>query len=210
MAYRYPPVPKLHHVCTAYISYIATRGTDGAYMLRLVSQQLELPAALQNSLPRRASSRICSAALLVGYLALGHGHGYMTWPPSRQLHGRSGMAMGGDCVDTITCSWFSQPAYIPNEPTLNAAPLRTMNVDVAGGDTDWSRRHPWRSPGAAPVSGSGCGSAGGGPVPYRNHGMAPRNGPPQGTDGVTLPVGAEVTTWRRGSEQEVAWAISAK
>lgn len=105
------------------------------------------------------------------------------------------------------CFWFSQPAVIPGEPTLNAAPFRTYNVNVSSGARDWSRKMPWRAPGAAPVFGSGCGSAGGGPVPMANGGSPPP-GVAQGVDAVTLPV-LNRTVWRRGAEEEVAWAIFA-
>jgi hypothetical protein len=37
-------------------------------------------------------------------------------------------------------------------------------VNISSGKDDWSASYPWRSPGAAPVFGSGCGIAGGNSV----------------------------------------------
>ena len=107
---------------------------------------------------------------------------------------------------------FSQPntkqpnlSIIPAYPTNNDSRTRTVNVNVSSGPTDWTRIMPWRSPGAAPVLGSGCGVAGGGAVWNQNGGWAPE-GMAQGADAVTLPKGTP-TVWKAGSTVEVAWAV---
>jgi len=141
---------------------------------------------------------------LLGFLGAAAGHGSLTYPPSR--HGGS-LAEGGHC-DSTACMWFSQPASIPGAPTVNEPHLRTYNVDVRSGPTDWSATMPWRAPGTAPVFGSGCGIAGGSYKPLPNGGAVSPSMPPQGTDGLLLPR-KEPTVWRRGSEEEVAWAINA-
>ena len=101
----------------------------------------------------------------------------------------------------MECMWFSQPAAIPGEPTLPEH-ARSMNINVTGGPNDYSRQMPWRAPGSAPVYGSGCGAAGGGPVPYSNGGNAPQ-GYGQGEDFLSIPAGKS-HFWRRGATEEVA------
>ena len=133
-----------------------------------------------------------------------YGHGHMTSPPSRN---GGTLARAGDCLHG-ECMFFSQPSAIPGEPTLNDAPLRTFNVDVSSGPTDFTRRNPWRAPGSAPVLGTGCGRAGGGPVRSYNGGTAKEFGLVQNQDGAELPR-APAATWQRGSTVEVAWAINA-
>lgn len=117
--------------------------------------------------------------------------------------------------------WFSQPdasgpsssdpiALIPGEPTVNDAAFRTYNVDVSSGSTDYTRYNPWRAPGSAPVIGSGCGRAGGGPIREYNGGTALEFGLHQNMDGADLPpVKGPATVWTRGAVEEVAWAINA-
>eukprot|EP01048_Picozoa_sp_COSAG05_P006932 COSAG05_NODE_470_length_9504_cov_260.657629_7_plen_311_part_00 len=119
---------------------------------------------------------------------------------------RSGsVEMAGDCHNDA-CLWFSQPATISGEPTLPDY-ARTMHVNVTSGPDDFSRTMPWRAPGTAPVYGSGCGVAGGGPVSYDNGGNAP-DGYNQGDDFLTIPE-HKPAVWQRGGIEEVAFAISA-
>lgn len=115
----------------------------------------------------------------------------------------------------VRVCFFSQPsaeqptaAVIPIAPTNNDSQYRTVNVDVVGGDGDWTRIMPWRAPGWAPVLGSGCGVAGGGIVHNSNGGWPPR-GMSQGEDALTLPgpEGGPVTLWQAGSSVEVAFGI---
>jgi len=135
------------------------------------------------------------------------GHGHMTYPPSTR-HGGS-LALGGDCQKSQgACYWFTNNQQIPGQPVLNDAWIRSVNVNVSSGSVpDWSRKNPWRAPGTAPVVGSGCGVAGGGPVAYANGGTPP-DGIAQGVDGLTLPRKTP-TVWPRGSVQEVGMAVSA-
>lgn len=152
------------------------------------------------------------------------GHGALVLPPSTR-HGGS-LREAGSCSNG-ECLWFSQLTTIPGSvPTLNEAKYRTYNVNVRRDDSmtqrgerkhvrgssrweeaDWSRENPWRSPGAAPVRGSGCGIAGGHPVRLFNGGFSPPN-IPQAFDGLDLP-SSPPELWPRGSTQEVGFAITA-
>lgn len=129
------------------------------------------------------------------------------------------MEKAADCLHG-ECMWFSQPAVDPpgdpigkirGYPTNNNSGTRTYNVDVVGTWNDYTRTSPWRAPGSAPVIGTGCGRAGGGPHLEFNGGTAPNFGYPQNLDGSALPrvLGVEPTTWFAGSIQEVAWAVNA-
>jgi len=118
------------------------------------------------------------------------------------------MEKGGDCTNGA-CYWFSNNVEIPGAPTLPHS-ARSVQLNVTGGERDVYKTSPWRAPGTAPVYGSGCGSAGGGPVAYLNGGWAPKGqGVKQGDDGLELPAHGDPAVWPRGSEQEVGWAISA-
>jgi hypothetical protein len=130
------------------------------------------------------------------------GHGHITWPPSRT---NASLASGGYCGGEQPCSWFSQPTEIPGDPTLPDY-ARTYNTKVNSGPDDWSRKMPWRAPGSAPVLGSGCGVAGGGPLLLPNGGNA-APGYAQGADFLTIPQSADPTVWHRGNAQEVSWAL---
>ena len=113
---------------------------------------------------KRGNGIILALALL---FPLAFGHGQMTYPPSR---GGGSLAEGGHC-ESRACMWFTQPTEIPGEPTL-LLQFRTVNMGFEGGPGDWSRRSPWRAPGTAPVSGSGCGISGGNGLPIPNGGAA--------------------------------------
>eukprot|EP00494_Astrolonche_serrata_P002518 UN02524 len=82
---------------------------------------------------------------------------------------------------------------------------RTINRNVTDESIDIFKTSPWRAPGTTIPFGSGCGSAGGGPVGYNNGGWAPQ-GIKQGADGITLPK-QNPTHWKRGSNVEVAFGI---
>jgi hypothetical protein len=86
--------------------------------------------------------------------------------------------------------------------------MRSTQLNVTGQPQDVYVTSPWRAPGTAPVYASGCGAAGGGPTAYANGGQPPP-GVPQGADGVLLPAHGEAERWERGTDVEVAWAISA-
>jgi len=140
---------------------------------------------------------------LVTLLDLVIGHGHICWPNSTR-HGGS-LKRNGDCTNGA-CYWFSNNVEIPGEPTLPDK-YRTVQPNVTTLPEDVYRTSPWRAPGTAPVMGSGCGSAGGGPTAYANGGYPPK-GIKQGLDGYELPE-MEPVIWTRGSSVKVAWAISA-
>lgn len=139
----------------------------------------------------------------IGLLWEVNGHGHIVIPASTR-HGGS-IKRGGDCTNGA-CFWFTNNIEIPGEPTLPHY-ARSVQLDVTGGEKDVYKTSPWRAPGTAQVLGSGCGSAGGGPVLYMNGGYPPK-GIEQGMDGIDLPK-MTPTVWKRGSVQEVAWSISA-
>jgi len=151
--------------------------------------------------PMKPSIFVVTAVALLPRAIDGHGH--MTYPPSR-MNGT--LAEAGHC-DHGECLWFSQPTSIPGKPTLPHH-MRSYNIDVQMGEMDWSATMPWRSPGTAPVQGSGCGIAGGNKVPLPNGGTPPRPHM-QGMDGLELPPVAVPEIWHRGSVVEVAFAITA-
>ena len=130
-------------------------------------------------------------------------HGHITIPPARN---NGSVELAGNC-ENLACLWFSQITEIPGEPTLPDY-ARSFNVNVSSGEDDWSRKMPWRAPGTAPVYGSGCGAAGGGPKAYDNGGFPP-DGYKQGEDFLNAPELPTKTVWKRGSVQEVAWATFA-
>lgn len=134
------------------------------------------------------------------------GHGHITFPPNR-AKGNLSVAGLSDWNPDAPFLWFSQPMVIPGEPTLNDAEFRTYNVHVKSGDHDWSRRMPWRAPGAAPVRGSGCGVAGGADVMIPNGGSAPP-GYAMGVDGLELPEN-KPSVWKIGGVETVGFALLA-
>jgi hypothetical protein len=111
------------------------------------------------------------------------------------------LSLGGNCRNGA-CYWFSNNVEIAEE-TL---PIEARSV-TNGGSPDVFSKSPWRAPGRAPVYGSGCGSAGGGPLKYANGGWAPK-GIAQGFDGKNMP-SMVPTVWQLGSTVDVAWAIAA-
>jgi len=146
-----------------------------------------------------------ASVVLASTVALASGHGHMTLPPSTR-HGGS-LATGGQCTTAAAhgaCFWFSNNVEI----TQDTLPVEARSVTNGGDpDVDVFGTAPWRSPGRAPVYGSGCGMAGGGPLAYANGGTPPP-GREQGMDGLDLPE-MEPTAWQLGSVVDVAWAISA-
>ena len=129
----------------------------------------------------------------------------------------------GGC-DGFSCQWFSQGCSLgcasctgdwrrdrcengtEVSPTLPSA-FRTFNIDGRDPQGDWTRAHPWRSPGKAPVL-DACGMAGGS---WRNNeppGGHPPPGHEYGARGSELPSTAprEATL---GGTLDVEWAIAA-
>jgi len=171
----------------------------------LLLRELRRVAAIMQEIVAPASIA-CYVALFALLAVRSAGHGQMTSPPSRN---GGNLTTAGYCfgMQMAPCLWFSQPTTIPGEPTLNDAKYRTYNVKVADGPNDWTRKMPWRAPGSAPVLGSGCGVAGGNPLPLPNGGFAPP-GVEQGLDGLKLPE-TKPTVWERGAAVEVAWSTTA-
>jgi len=133
-------------------------------------------------------------------------HGSITWPPARN---NATIAKAGNSLD-FEAFWFSQPVSIPSGPTLPHF-ARSFNTDVATGEPhDFTATMPWRAPGSAPVYGSGCGAAGGGPFANMSeNGGDPPAGYAQGADFLSIPASAHPTAWPAGSVQEVAWSAMA-
>jgi hypothetical protein len=148
----------------------------------------------------------CSLALVAATsVALVSGHGSITWPPARN----NGSLAKAGYSPQFEAFWFSQISVIPGSPTLPSY-ARTMNINVDGGENDFTAQMPWRAPGTAPVYGSGCGVAGGSPFSNMTHngGFAPP-GYEYGQDFLTIPKTAVPYTLARGSVQEMAWAALA-
>mmetsp|Transcript_39907 Transcript_39907/g.131998 ORF Transcript_39907/g.131998 Transcript_39907/m.131998 type:complete len:430 (+) Transcript_39907:172-1461(+) len=120
------------------------------------------------------------------------------------------------------CQWFSQgcaagcasctgDAKVDHCPTATAPTLpdrfRTFGIGEA---TDWTRTHPWRSPGAAPVL-DACGVAGGAPRDNSAPGGHPPPGHAWGARGSLLPplASSAPASWRAGGVVEVGWGIAA-
>jgi hypothetical protein len=95
----------------------------------------------------------------------------------------------------------------PLEPTLPES-ARTYNLENASANGDWTRYHPWRAPGRAPVS-DPCGVAGAYTKAAGGGGETPP-GAAQGDKGSELPEGEEPEKWSANSTVEVGWMIDAK
>jgi hypothetical protein len=95
----------------------------------------------------------------------------------------------------------------PLEPTLPES-ARTYNLENASANGDWTRYHPWRAPGRAPVS-DPCGVAGAYTTAAGGGGETPP-GAAQGDKGSELPEGEEPEKWSANSTVEVGWMIDAK
>jgi hypothetical protein len=158
-------------------------------------------------------------------------HGVMYEPPVRQSGGMNILlpaCAGGSCL------WFNQGTTIgcPNatggghvfpdwpdckehaQPTIAFAEkeLRTYGLSDVYRLQDYTKHHPWRYPGSAPVE-DPCGLAGGWYTEGSagNGGEAPP-GAPQGEHGSSskfFPKLLEKTIWVAGSVVEVAWGITA-
>jgi len=106
-----------------------------------------------------------------------------------------------------SCKWFTTNTIIQGVETLPKQ-YRSVDINEVGkGKNDVFKNSPWRAPGTAPVLGSGCGVAGGGPKYYAN-GASPPESFKQGQDGLEIPEQTP-TYWKAGSIVDVAWAITA-
>ena len=131
----------------------------------------------------------------------------------------------GPCVGGA-CLWFSEGCFLgcstcsstmpkngnqhdvpnctdwqPNTPTLPEE-FRTYNADNSSTAGDWTRYHPWRSPGKAPIS-DPCGVAGAYLKPTGGGGETPP-GAKQGDRGSLLPP-TNRTKWTAGGVAEVGY-----
>ena len=108
----------------------------------------------------------------------------------------------GNYYGTPNCADFE-----PLEPTLPEA-FRTWNIGNPSRKGDWTRWHPWRAPGRAPVL-DPCGTAGGYSKPQGGGGETPA-GAKQGALGSELPpLQGERTEWLAGDTVEVGWMVGA-
>ena len=96
----------------------------------------------------------------------------------------------------------------PSEPTLPEA-FRTWNIQNLSSRGDFTKYHPWRSPGKAPTS-DPCGVASGYPNGKLNGNQVPA-GYQRGQAGSSLPPAAAnaTATWQKGALTDVGWTITA-
>lgn len=93
------------------------------------------------------------------------------------------------------------------KPTINKPEWRTFDRNGSG-LLDWTRAHPWRAPGSAPVFDS-CGIAGGSTKNNEAAGGFVPSGHRRGDKGSELAPVASPSHWMVGSVVEVAWGILA-
>lgn len=132
-------------------------------------------------------------------------HGHLTLPAGRN---KGSTLLGGDCTNGA-CYWFSNNVEIPAD--MNATLPEEFHTVTNGGSPDVYSRSPWRAPGYAPIYGSGCGAAGGGPWVYHNGGTAPVC-IKQNADllvAVKAFASEKIPLYRIGGLMDVAFALSA-
>jgi len=138
-----------------------------------------------------ASAAMFVALLLTkGYEA--HAHGMMVRPlPRQNLDAVEALDKNPGCVGN-GCLYFSDNMLIP-EPTYVDKEVRTWNIEEKYMG-DWTKTHPWRSPGhASPWDPCGCLDV------YGNPCKSP---------GSQLPVHADrIETWTVGGTAWAWWAI---
>lgn len=190
-------------------------------------------AGIDAVLPVLDGALSCAASLrsqmLIPLVSMTMSHVDLTLPAPRtgpRFAEPRSMYFAGACQDG-SCFWFSQGCQpgcanctdkmglvdggctTPMEPTVTDPRYRTYMDDPVDGD--FTRHHPWRSPGYAPIY-SPCGLAGGGKTfNLPNGDMTSGTKVAQGYDGRDpLPYSTPVpTVWRRGAEVEVGWSITA-
>jgi len=111
------------------------------------------------------------------------------------------MPNGGNQLNKPNCTDF-----VPNTPQLPEE-YRTYNIHNLSESGDFTRYHPWRSPGRAPIS-DPCGVAGAYLTPTGGGGETPE-GAHQGDRGSNLPPTRIQTNWIAGKTAEVGWMIAA-
>jgi len=159
------------------------------------------------------------------------GHGVLYEPPARvsgSMHILNPTCAGGSCLwfnqgCTIGCPVATGNSGIPTDgpdckdhaqPTIKFGDkdLRTYALDAVYRLDDYTKYHPWRYPGSAPIL-DPCGIAGGWFTPGADFagGWAPP-GVPQGAEGSKAPWNSSLsleTHWVAGQTAEVAWGITA-
>jgi len=178
--------------------------------------------------------RISSVIVAISPIGIA-GHGSMIEPPSRNAMGLTFPVVscrGGACLwvnqgATIGCKNVSGHPGLSNggvdckdhaEPTIKFGDkgLRTFAIGDEYRVYDWTKYHPWRYPGSAPVL-DPCGVAGWNlskssdldPIFTQ---VYPPQGVPSGSRGTDAPYNNKLlaeTVWIAGSTAEVAWAIEA-
>jgi len=150
-------------------------------------------------------------------------HGGLAFPPPRNNYNNTDPvnSPGFDCPG-LECHWFNEGCWIgcetctmempeggnywnkpeckgrqPMEPTLPER-YRTWNIGNPSSQGDWTRYHPWRAPGYAPVV-DPCGVAGA----YKQHGDPVPPGSKLGDLGSKLPKLGVKTEWTAGGVAEV-------
>merc|ERR1719348_343382 len=108
-------------------------------------------------------------------LPLVAGHGNMVWAPVWwDRAGHVGLKSGQHCTagaeynfgegdpfkTGVNCMWYTNYTFIPGEATLEPG-LKTF-PKIESMLANWTAKHPWMSPGSAPVF-TPCGAAGGNP-----------------------------------------------
>eukprot|EP01046_Picozoa_sp_COSAG06_P039965 COSAG06_NODE_4785_length_3955_cov_1.505446_3_plen_290_part_00 len=121
--------------------------------------------------------------------------------PNCSEHTRVTDGKGAGICDRVVKPNCEKPTLM--EPTLPEE-LRTWNIGNPSEYGDWTKYHPWRAPGYAPVS-DPCGRAGantavsgGGETPI---------GAKRMDRGSLLPKLDVVTKWQRGQAVEVGWMV---
>jgi len=161
--------------------------------------------------------------------------GVWTWSAGRCAAGCTGATFPS--AEGCICEWYSNYTFIPGEPTIPPlsplmtykdacmdglgtaaccnAPCNTPSMQGKGQPCegcDWSRTHPWRAPGTAPVF-SPCGFDGGNPkgCPVGNPSQkgCGGGGYGHGPDGRSLKGNTKPEVWTAGGEAEVAWGVTA-
>eukprot|EP00040_Diaphanoeca_grandis_P033904 m.208537 g.208537 ORF g.208537 m.208537 type:complete len:374 (+) comp33010_c0_seq1:86-1207(+) len=111
------------------------------------------------------------------------------------------MPSNGNYYGNVSCA---QPNPTPTLPDK----YRTWNIGNPSKKGDWTKFHPWRSPGHNPV-GDSCGIAGGYLQEQGGGGETP-TGAKQGDKGSNLPPLKGVhTEWTAGGTTEVGWMVGA-
>ena len=139
---------------------------------------------------------------------------------------------GGGCCAGGACLWFSEGCFVgcetctrlmpkggnqihtPPDCALSSEPTlpdeyRTYNAQGKSANGDWTRYHPWRSPGKAPTS-DPCGAAGAYLHSAGPAGDKPAGAAHQGAPGSALPPLDGVTTELvQDGVAEVGWMLGA-